>query len=68
MDFNEDDSEKKSNKSGSAASTNFNPDTSVLENFIKDQIKENQSVPSPPIRIMVVGDDKQFNKFVSQYV
>ena len=70
MEFQEgDEIDSKSNKSG-GNSTNamINPEISVLENFIKDQIKENQNVPSPPIRVLMVGDDKQFNKFVSQYV
>ena len=43
----------------------MNSDMSVLESFIRDQIKENQNVPSPPIRVLAVGDDKQFNKLVS---
>ena len=40
---------------------------SSIEQFIKSQINDNAQA-APPIRILVVGDDKHFNKFVTEYV
>jgi hypothetical protein len=40
----------------------------LLEAFIKAQLVDNQNLPNPPIRVVVVGDDKQFGKFVRSYI
>ena len=39
-----------------------------MEAFIKAQTVENYNLPFPPIRIVVVGDDREINEFVSRYV
>lgn len=39
----------------------------ILEYFIKAQTEDKQNT-FPPIRLLVMGDDKMFNRFVSQYV
>ena len=40
---------------------------SSIEQFIKSQFNDNAQA-APPIRILVVGDDKHFNKFITEYV
>lgn len=40
--------------------------STILETFIKAQIDDKTNIP--PVRVMVMGDDKQFYKFVKDYV
>lgn len=62
MEFNDSESNKLSNKDNSKKNQ---PKISSIETFIKAQTEDKQNVP--PIRILVVGDDKSFNKFLVQY-
>ena len=39
---------------------------SLIEAFIQSQSKDQYNVP--PIRVLVVGDDKEFNHFLAEYV
>ena len=62
MEFNDSESNKQSNKDNSKKNQ---PKISSIETFIKAQTEDKQNVP--PIRILVAGDDKSFNKFLVQY-
>ena len=39
---------------------------SLIEDFVRHQTEEKQNIP--PLRILVIGDDKHFNSFVNEYV
>jgi hypothetical protein len=55
-----------SKRSGHSGGKEIQIGSSILETFIKAQIEDKTNIP--PVRVMVVGDDKQFFKFVKDYV